>query len=121
MHTVFVKLNILNILCFQATRQVKVGRGKHTVHCTIHINSRGGKKKQKKRKEKKNKNKGMYGTRRYNLSWHIKHKHMKVKQEPIGVLRVFTEHRQGNKINADVELFSLLCLLEHFWRQLYLK
>lgn len=63
----------------------------------------------------------MYGTRRDNLSWHIKHKHMKVKQEPIGVLRVFTEHRQGNKINADVELFSVLCLLEHFWRQLYLK
>lgn len=46
---------------------------------------------------------------------------MKVKQEPIGVLRVFTEHRQGNKINADVELFSVLCLLEHFWRQLYSK
>ena len=45
---------------------------------------------------------------------------MKVKQEPIGVLRVFTEHRQGNKINADVELFSVLCLLEHFCCQLYL-
>ena len=57
MHTVFVKLNILNILCFQATWQVTVGRGKHTVHCTIHINSRGGKKNRKTRKGKKNKNK----------------------------------------------------------------
>ena len=53
MHTVFVKLNILNILCFQATRQVKVGRGKHTVHCTIHINSRGGKKTEKKKRKEK--------------------------------------------------------------------
>lgn len=53
MHTVFVKLNILNILCFQATRQVKVGRGKHTVHCTIHINSRGGKKKRKEKQEQR--------------------------------------------------------------------
>ena len=119
MHTVFVKLNILHILCFQATRQVKVGRGKHTVHCTIHINSRGGKKTEKEEKERKTRTK--YETRRYNLSCHIKHKYMKVKQEPIGLLRVFTEHTQGNKINADVELFSVLCLLEHFWRQLYLK
>lgn len=53
MHTVFVKLNILNILCFQATRQVKVARGKHTVHCTIHINSRGGKKTEKKKRKEK--------------------------------------------------------------------
>lgn len=53
MQTVFVKLNILNILCFQATRQVKVGRGKHTVHCTIHINSRGGKKTEKKKRKEK--------------------------------------------------------------------
>lgn len=78
-------------------------------------------KKQKKRKEKKNKNKGTYGTRRYNLSCHIKHKYMKVKQEPIKLLCVFTEHTQGDKINADVELFSLLCLLEHFCCQLYSK
>ena len=53
MHTVFAKLNILNILCFQATRQVKVGRGKHTVRCTIHINSRGGKKTEKKKRKEK--------------------------------------------------------------------
>ena len=53
MHTVFVKLNTLNILCFKATRQVKVGRGKHTVHCTIHINSRGGKKTEKKKRKEK--------------------------------------------------------------------
>ena len=53
MHTVFVKLNILNILCFKATRQDKVGRGKHTVHCTIHINSRGGKKTEKKKRKEK--------------------------------------------------------------------
>ena len=100
MHTVFVKLNILNILHFQATWQVKVGRRKHTVHCTIHINSRGGKTNRKTRTK--------YETRRYNLSCHIKHKDMKVKQAPIGLLRVFTEHTQGNKINADVELFPVI-------------
>lgn len=46
---------------------------------------------------------------------------MKVKQAPIGLLRVFTEHTQGNKINADVELFPVICLLEHFCCQLYSK
>ena len=57
MHTVFVKLNILNILCFQATQQVKVGRGKHTVHCTTHVNSRGGKKNRKKEEKRKTRTK----------------------------------------------------------------
>jgi len=46
---------------------------------------------------------------------------MKVKQAPIGLLHVFTELKQRNKINADVELFSVLCPLEHFCCQLYLK
>lgn len=64
MHTVFVKLNILNILCFQATWQVKVGRGKHTVHCTIHINSRGGKKTEKKKRKEKQEQRHVWNKKR---------------------------------------------------------
>lgn len=58
MHTVFVKLNILNILCFKATRQVKVRWAEENILYTVlYTSTLEEEKKQKKRKEKKNENK----------------------------------------------------------------